>query len=151
MNSGLARNILIILLIFLAIGALIGGGAFIISPEGKLLRMPLSNLGSSPFKNFLIPGIILFLILGIIPLMLAFALIKNPACKLCERINLFGDMYWAWTFCIYIAFALIIWIQVEMVFLQTVIWMHTFYIGYSIIMILITLLPQIRNLYKNPG
>jgi hypothetical protein len=148
MNSGIARNVLIILLTFLAIGALFGGGAFVISPGGYILKMPLSYLGNSPFKNFLIPGIILFLIFGVIPFILVFARIKKPVCKLCERINFFKDMHWTWTFCIYVGFALIIWIQVEMIFLQNVVWMHTFYIGYSIVLIFVTLLPQVRNLYK---
>jgi hypothetical protein len=140
-------RILIFLLGFLAIGAIFGGGVLIISPNGELLRMPISNLGISPFKDFLIPGIILFIVLGIIPGVLILALLRKPECRLCEKVNFFKDMHWAWTFCIYVAFALIIWIQVEMIFLQTVFWVHTFYIGYSIVMIFVTLLPQVRNLY----
>jgi hypothetical protein len=96
----------------------------------------------------LIPGIILFIVLGIIPGVLIFALLKKPECRLCEIVNFFKDMHWAWTFCIYVAFAIIIWIQMEMIFLQTVFWVNTFYIGYSIVMIFVTLLPQVRNLYK---
>jgi hypothetical protein len=148
MKTRASLNILIFLLGLLAIGAIFGGGALILSPGGELLRMPLSNLGTAPFKDFLIPGILLFSIIGVIPSVLIFALIKKPECKLCEKINFFKDMHWAWTFCIYVAFALIIWIHVEIIFLQTVFWVHTFYIGYSIVMILVTLLPQVRNFYK---
>jgi len=140
--------ILIILLGFLALGAIFGGGALIISPSGELLRMPLSNLGTSPFKDFLIPGIILFSILGVIPVILIFALLKKPKCKFCESLNLFNDMHWAWSFCIYVSFALIIWIQVEMIFLKTVMWLQAFYMFYALIMIFVLLLPQLRNLYK---
>ena len=147
MKINASLRILIFLLALLAIGAVFGGGALILSPDGELLRMPISNLGTSPFKDFLIPGIILFLVLGIIPCVLIFALLKRPECKLCEKINFFKDMHWAWTFCIYAAFALIIWIQVEMIFLQTVFWVHTFYMGYAIVMIFVTLLPQVRKLY----
>jgi apolipoprotein N-acyltransferase len=63
-------------------------------------------------------------------------------------LNFFKDMHWAWSFCIYVAFALIIWIHVEVLFLQTVIWVHTFYIIYALVMIFITLLPRIRIQYK---
>lgn len=140
--------VLIALLALLSIGALFGGGALIISPGGELLRMPKSNLGSSPFRDFLIPGIILFTILGLIPCILIYALIKKPKCKICEGLNLFYDMYWAWSFCIYISFAVIIWILVEVYFLQSVAWVHILYMIFGLLLILITLLPQVRLLFK---
>ena len=34
-------------------------------------------------------------------------------------------MHWAWTGTIYVAFVLIIWVQLEMVFLLAVSWLHT--------------------------
>jgi hypothetical protein len=148
MNSKRPFYFLIFLLAFLAFGALVGGGAMIISPSGELLRMPLSNLGSSPFRSFLIPGIILFLVLGLMPTIIIFALIKKPEKKFAEQFNFFRDMHWSWAYTIYIAFALIIWIQIEMVFLQTVHWLHTFYMFYSILIIFISLQPQVRSLFK---
>ena len=60
MKTNTARNVFLILLGFLALGAIIGGGTLTISPTGKLLRMPLYLLEKSPFNNYLIPGIILF-------------------------------------------------------------------------------------------
>jgi hypothetical protein len=68
MKSKTSINIHIFLLAFLGISALGGGRALIISPSGKLLGgLPLSILKNSPFEDFLNPGIILFLVLGIIP------------------------------------------------------------------------------------
>jgi len=148
MKSKTSLYILIFLLGFLALGAIFGGGALAISRSGELLYMPLFILGSSPFNDFFIPGIILLSILGILPAILIFALLKKPKCKICESVNFFSDMHWAWSFCIYIAFALIIWIQVEMIFLNFVMWLRTFYMFYAIVLILVTLLPQIRNKYK---
>ncbi len=142
------RNILLILLGFLALGALGGGVVLIISPTGELIGIPLTELKNSPFNNFLIPGIILFSVLGLIPLMLIFALLKKPEYRLAEQINLFKDMHWSWTFSIYIAFMLICWIQIQMMFLQSVHWLHTFYMFYAVVIILFALLPPIRMLYK---
>ncbi len=142
------RNILLILLGFLALGALGGGVVLIISPTGELIGIPLTELKNSPFNNFLIPGIILFSVLGFIPLMLIFALLKKPEYGLAEQINLFKDMHWSWTFSIYIAFMLICWIQIQMMFLQSVHWLHTFYMFYAVVIILFALLPPIRMLYK---
>ena len=142
-------NIHLILLAFLGISAIAGGGALMISPSGKLLGgLPLSILHRSPFSNFLIPGLILFLVLGLWPAFVIFALIKRPISKLGERINIFNDMYWAWSFSIYIAFALIVWIQIETIFIQGVGWLQTFYMFYSIPLIVVALLPSVRNHYK---
>lgn len=144
-----ARNILITLLVFLGIGALGGGAFLIISPSGKLIGgLPLSILEHSPFSDFLFPGIILFLILGVAPCLISLALIKKPEFKFAKHFNFFKDMYWAWSFSIYIAFALIIWIQVETIFVNGVSWLQTFYMLYAIPIIFFALLPQVRDLYK---
>lgn len=149
MKSKTARNIHLFLLAFLGLSAIGGGGALIISPSGKLLGgLPLSILDKSPFTNFLIPGIILFFVLGLVPSLLVLALLKKPASKLAEQFNFFKDMHWAWSFSIYSAFALIIWIQVETIYVQGVGWLQTFYMLFAIPLIFVGLLPQVRNLYK---
>jgi hypothetical protein len=149
MTTTTLRNIYLSLLAFLGLSAIGGGGTLIISPSGKLLGgLPLSILERSPFNDFLVPGIILFVVLGIIPSLLVLALLKKPNSVFADRFNLFKDMHWAWTFSIYVAFALIIWIQVETIFIQGVGWLQTFYMLYAIPLILVALLPQVRNLYK---
>ncbi len=149
MKSTTARNILIALLLFLAVGALGGGSFLIISPSGKLIGgLPLSILKNSVFPDFLIPGIILFIVLGLSPVLLCVALVKKPASKFAEYFNFFTNMHWAWSYCIYVAFALIIWIQVESIFIQSVGWLQTFYMLYAIPIIFVALLPQVKNMYK---
>ena len=148
MKSKGTRYLLIVLLAFLGLGAIVGGGVFIISPGGKLMGMPLSILNDSPFDNFLIPGIILFSVLGIAPILLIIALMKKQDSKLADRINFFKDMHWSWSFSIYIAFILIFWIQIQMVFLSAVHWLHTFYMFLAVAIIFVALLPQVRNQYK---
>lgn len=119
-----------------------------ISPSGQLLGMPLSLLAGSPFHDFLVPGLLLFSVLGVAPCLLVVALLKKPASPLAERFNFFPDMHWAWTGSIYVAFALIIWLQMEMMFLNAVNWLHTFYMFLAVAILLVALLPQIRGLYK---
>lgn len=142
------RNVLIILLAFLGLGAIFGGGALVVSPTGELLGMPLSLLEHSPFNNYLIPGIILFSILGMAPCLLIFALLKKPVSKSANRLNFFKDMHWAWSYSIYVAFALIIWLQAEMLFICAVHWIHAFYMFLAVVIIFVALLPEVRNLYK---
>lgn len=149
MKSKTAKNIHLFLLAFLGLSAIGGGGALIISPSGKLLGgLPLSILQHSPFNNFFIPGIILFVVLGVLPSLLIFTLLKKPVSSFAEHFNFFKDMHWAWTFSIYVGFALIIWLQTEMYFLQAVGWLHNFYMIVAIAIIFVSLLPQVRNFYK---
>jgi uncharacterized membrane protein YqjE len=143
------RNIFLIVLGFLGLGAIGGGVVLIISPTGELLGIPLSEFKNIPFDSYLIPGIILFVVLGIIPLLLIIALLKKPESKLAEQINIFRDMHWSWTYSIYIAFILIGWVHIQLIFLQGVVhWLHTFYMFYAILIIIVALLPQMRYLYK---
>ena len=143
------RNIFLIVLGFLGIGAMGGGIVMIISPDGELIGLPLSEFKNMPFSSYLIPGIILFSILGVIPLLLIIALLKKPESKIAEKINIFKDMHWSWTYSIFIAFTLIGWIHIQLIFLQGVVhWLQTFYMFYAILIIIIALLPQMRYLYK---
>ena len=143
------RNIFLIVLGFLALGAIGGGIVLIVSPTGELIGMPLSEFNNLPFSSFLIPGIILFSVLGVIPLLLIVALIKKPESKVAEQINLFKDMHWSWTYSIYIAFTLIAWIHIQLIFQQGAVhWLQTFYMLYAILIIIIALLPQMRFFYR---
>lgn len=142
------RNFLLFLLAFLGLGAIGGGGVLILSPSGEWMGMPLSMLNHSPFGSFLIPGIILFTVLGVFPCLLIYALIKKPKWSFPEFFNFFKDMFWAWTFTIYVAFVLIIWIQTEMIILRDVHWAHTLYMFIALIILFVALLPQVRSFYK---
>ncbi len=58
------RRVLLILHLFVSVGALVGGLAAIIDPV-QPLGMPKELLEGSPFNNYLIPGLILFVIIGL--------------------------------------------------------------------------------------
>ncbi len=61
----------IVFLLFNALSAMYGGGSLIYDPSGELLGMPIEFLEKSPFKSFLIPGIILFTVNGLFNLLVA--------------------------------------------------------------------------------
>ena len=149
MKTNSTRNLLIFLVAFLGLSAIFGGTVLTISPSGRLFGMPLSMLKNSPFNNFLLPGIILITVLGIFPAGLTIVLVKKPANKFAELFNFYKDMYWGWTYSIYTAFSLIIWIQTEMTFLHAVHWSHSLYMLLAIGILFVALLPQVRNQYKN--
>ena len=57
--------------VLLGIGAVFGGGALVLAPDGHLLSMPTSMLAGSPFRDYLIPGLVLFTVIGVYPLVAA--------------------------------------------------------------------------------
>ncbi|HRD38153.1 MAG TPA: hypothetical protein PLC65_05940 [Bacteroidia bacterium] len=67
----------IALLLFNGIGAIYGGGSLILHPDGSGLQMPLDILKSSPFSDFLIPGIVLFIVNGLGSFFALFTILFN--------------------------------------------------------------------------
>lgn len=149
-NSGkmpLAGKLLVVLQILLGIGAVFGGGALIIKPDGALMSMPSTILAGSPFKDFLIPGIILFIVLGVWPLITAVALTTRRQWPTADKLNLFADLHWSWAYSLYIGFALIIWITLETFFIHQVVLIHVIYLFWGLAIQAVTLLPTVQKYY----
>lgn len=140
--------VLIIMQGLLGIGAIIGGGALIIDPSGNLVNMPDSLLEHSPFGSFLIPGIILMLVLGVVPLIIAVSLIRRTHWKIGEKLNLYSNQYWGWTFSLYTGFALIIWIMAQVYWIQHVSIIHLVYFAWGVGIQIVTLLPGVQRKYQ---
>lgn len=106
-------KICIILHIFVGIGALAGGFAAIINPYNPMGLDAAQALKFSPFKDFLIPGILLFTVIGLGNLFAALAFLRNWRLK-----------PWISGF---FASALVIWIAVQCIMLQTIVALHVIY------------------------
>ena len=61
----IVQVICIVLLLVNGLGASYGGFLLMVDPSGSKMQMPLSYLEHSPFSNYLIPGIILFIVNGL--------------------------------------------------------------------------------------
>ena len=59
------KIIVILLLLFNGIGAFYGGLSLITDPTGGKLQLPLSYLEHTPFRNYLVPGIVLLCVNGV--------------------------------------------------------------------------------------
>lgn len=98
-KTGKSFYILMVLILFQGISGIFGGGALILDPSGAILHMPLSMLKGSAFETFLVPGIILFAVLGIFPVIVSYGLWRRKR--------------WAWKGAKFIGPALLVWIAVE--------------------------------------
>ena len=140
-------KLLIFLHIVLGIGAIFGGLGLVIDPSGELIKMPIYLLEYSPFENFLIPGLILLVMLGILPLIVSYGLIRKRHWKVADRFNIFPEKHWSWTLSLYIGFILIIWITVQVYVIRQIALVHEVYIFLGLIIQATTLLPSVQEHY----
>ena len=138
---------LIVAQLFLALGALAGGATLIASPKGGVIKLPLSDLRGSPFSDFLIPGVILFVVLGVGPVVVAWALLRRPRVAALSAVNPFRRQYWGWTASGVIGVGLVIWIAVEVLIIPST-FLQPFYAGVGVVIILLTLAPSVRAYYR---
>lgn len=136
--------LLILLLFLLGFGAVIFGPILMISTDGSLIKMPLSIIDGSPFPNFFIPGLLLFLLNGVYPLCVAYALWRLPAWRWPDAINPFKSMHWSWAGSLASGIILIIWLTVQIIWVDYA-FIHTIYYVWALLVILLTLLPATRR------
>jgi hypothetical protein len=134
-------HLLAILLGIQSLGGLGGGLALTCSPSGAFMHMPLSVLNGSPFPNFFIPGLILLVLLGILPGILAYAVIKQPGWPHAGYFNIYKNVHWSWTYSLYTGIMLVIWIITEIRWISYDI-LQTIYGLLGVLLIILTMLPS---------
>ena len=139
--------LLIVLQSLLGFGAFISGGLLVAAPDGSLMQMPLKMLQYSPFFNFLIPGIILLVLLGLYPMAVAYALWRKPAWRWPDGINPFKYMHWGWAASLSTGVILLVWITVQLVMLRSLAFLHVLYFVWGWMLIILTLTPGVRQHY----
>lgn len=117
-NTPFAHYLLFALLAFQALGGIFGGLSLTLSPSGEIMHMPVSMLEGSPFSDFLFPGLILLVLLGLLPLFVAWALFASPSWRWPDKLNIYRGIDWAWTYSLYTGIMLCIWILIEIIFIE---------------------------------
>lgn len=116
------RVFLLILLVFVGATATVSGLMLMIRPDGALMQMPTAILLTSPFRNFFIPGIVLFALVGLVNGMAACLLIRrHPA-----------QYDWAMVGGVMIGG----WIVVQIILIQSLSWLQFIYLGAGLLMVL---------------
>jgi hypothetical protein len=118
----------------IGIGAVISGALLIIRPDGHYLQLPLDLLEDTPFRNFLIPGVILFLVNG------AGNLVSAVLCFRIQRIAGFAGIFFG--------LGLIIWLFVQVNLVGGGHWLQISYFVLGIIELLLGV--AMRELERNP-
>ncbi len=121
---------LAVLLLIQGLGGLAGGASLAAAPSGRIMHMPVSLLGGSPFPDYLIPGFILGIVLGVLPLIVLAALMLRRA--------------WSWYGAFTVGCALIIWLIVEYLIIGFAGLQVAFGIV-AVLILLVALVPSVRR------
>lgn len=133
------RTVSIVFLLFNGANATIAGWALMAAPSGNMLGMSTIFLKHSPFQNFLIPGIILFVANGLFSLVVTlFAILKW---KYYARLIFFQGV------------VLTGWIIIQTIMIQTANFLHIFFGGIGILLVVfgIVLEESLRRIEINRG
>ncbi len=144
----LAAWLLIALLLLIGTGALISGPMLFLAPDGHLLQWSPEMLRGTPFPDFLLPGIILFVFVGLFPLFAAIGLIMRPGWRWPNALNPAKGYHWAWAASWAAGVIMLIWIAVETALLGYISFLQPVIAAWSAAVILLTLLPPVRTYYK---
>lgn len=142
-----AVNILYGLHIFLGLGALAGGFMLVADPSGERMQMPASMLQRSPFSDFLVPGLLLFTVFGLFPLLALYSMIRRPEIGWVHMLNPFKPLHSSWALSLYIGFGLIIWIMVQTYILNAVHIIHVVYMSLGLLIQIVTLWPPVQRYF----
>jgi len=140
--------ILVAAVAFLAGGAIYGGGSLMNDPSGERIKLSIKMLEGTIFSNYLIPGVILFLTLGFFPFFLIYPLLFKPRWPVIDKINIYKSYHWAWTYTLYAAIMLIIWIDVQTMILKTGSIIQGIFGLLGVFILVLALSPRVKRYYR---
>ena len=124
------RRLLATLCLLTGLTAILGGTELVLAPDGSLIGLSLSLLRYSPFADFLVPGLLLAGVVGVIDTLAGILVLagKPPA----GGEALVGGV------------AMATWIGVEIALLRSFHWLHGVYIGLSAAIVIVALMYERR-------
>lgn len=133
-------------LLFLSLGGLYGGIAMLLDPSGKSLQM-IEVLPLLPVPNYVLPGLFLLFVMGLIPLLLIYSLLTCPNWPWIEPFFRWSNYHWAWTGTILLTLLLATWLIIEGLLIGFE-WPIQYVTAVNGILILVfALLPTIRKFF----
>ncbi len=148
MTGKILRYLLISVMALVAVSGLFGGLSLIVDPSGSSLQLPLLLLESTIFNSYLVPGLILLIFLGILPLFVTFGLITKRKVPFAKRINIYPKRHWAWTVSLYCGIILVLWIDIQVMLIGGGYMLQSIYALLGVLIIILTLTPEIIRFYK---
>lgn len=141
------RYLLYILHLFLGINASVGGFMLMLKPDGSLLQMQHDFLKNSGFSNFFLPGLFLFIFIGLLSLISFWGLAFQFDFKICNALNIYKGRHWAWAFSLYTGITTILWITIQLMITEYF-WLQPVIIFTGLSIIICALTPGVMQHYE---
>jgi hypothetical protein len=142
------------LLLLLGLNGLAGGIGLFGDPSGQAIGFPLDWLENTPFNSYLIPGIILFIVLGVFPLVVMVLLHFKPNWLVMRGLESLTHEHWSWLASLTVGSAAVIWIVVQFLMLgvryPVQIGLELVVITLGIVIIAVTLFLTVQRYYALP-
>ena len=117
------KTLLFFLLCITGLTAFVSGILMIVAPDGGLLQLPASLLESTPFRTYLVPGLVLGGVVGGSSLMAVFLLRSQSP----------GRYNWS----LAAGALLVCWITVQVILIQTIHWLHMVFFLAGVLILLL--------------
>ncbi|MBK5270319.1 MAG: hypothetical protein JJE22_04820 [Bacteroidia bacterium] len=138
--------LLCLLHLIIGVTAFAGGGSLMWEPNGSLLGMNQSWLLHSPFTNYFIPGLFLFLFNGILPMLVFLGLIFQPDWDFFKLFNIYKTKHGAWTYSLFSGIIIIAWIILQQA-MATYFWLQPLIAATGLLIVIITMMPAVKRHY----
>jgi len=123
---------------------LVAGMLMLIRPDGSLLQLNTEWLDGSPFGSYLLPGFMLFLFIGFLPLLSLIGLLVRPAWSWPNVLNIYQEQSWGWTYTLFSGIGTMIWIIVQQ-FMTRYFILQPIILSIGLALVILALLPRLMR------
>lgn len=134
------KRLLSLLHVLLGLGGLGGGIAMLLDPSGQSMGLPRNLLENLFIETFLLPGLFLIIVMGLLPLITAYSLGKSPRWPFIDRVNPLISIHWSWSLSFVLGLVLIFWIAFQILLWGPPVGIQLFYLALGFLILTLSLL-----------
>ncbi|HEX2909949.1 MAG TPA: hypothetical protein VH186_04020 [Chloroflexia bacterium] len=101
--------------LLLGLGGIAGGLAMLFDPSGSSLGLSLSSLSGTPFRDYVLPGTFIFLVMGVFPLFVVYSLWTKPVWSNLDYLEFMDHEHWSWSMSLLLSVLVILWSGLEFI------------------------------------
>ena len=142
----LGVKIAIALVAFLAISG-ISGVILIADPSGDAIGLPPDLLEGLPISDYLLVGVFLFLVYGVVSLVVLYGLWTRKEWTWTRFLSEWTHQHWSWTAALGLGVILLIWVIAQLILIGEPDALQILYLALGLAIVGVILLPSVKRHY----